>query len=963
MHPALLDAALHAIQLLPTNTPEDSIDLPFSFEGIQLHTTGANTLRVHLTSTGTNTVRITTTDPTGQPHATINTLLTQPITLDQLRRAGTAPSAEAAYRLDWREIAAAAIENAPTDAMEIAIIGSDPVGAADVFGSLSARSYLDLAALVTDLDAGAAAPDLVVLGCGSAAASGDLAADAQRLTAEGLLEVQGWLADERLAAARLVVVTRGAISAGVDEPVADLAAAPVWGLIRTAHTENPGRLVLLDLDGTHVPAASLRAALASAESQLAIRGGAVLVPRLVRAVEAGVPTEFDPLGTVLITGGTGVLGGLLARHLVSAYGVRRLVLTSRRGLAADGAEELRAELTELGAQVEVVACDVADRAAMASVIGKIPVGHPLTAVIHAAGVLDDGVIGSLSEERLHRVLRPKVAAAINLDELTRELDLAAFVMFSSVAGVLGTPGQANYAAANAFLDALAQTRRAAGLPTISLAWGLWEQASGMTGQLAQADVARLARSGVLPLTSEQALAMFDKAITADAGLLLPVRIDAAALRSQAQDGLLPCILSELVGTAARRALAAGSAEVQSSALAQQLAALSEPEGEQLLLQLIRAQVASVLGHGTPEVIGAEKAFKDLGFDSLTAVELRNRLNVAVGVRLPASVLFDCPSPVSLAGRLRRELLGSAVSGAGGQVSAVLGGDPVVIVGMACRYPGGVASAEDLWQLVAEGRDATGDLPDDRGWDLESLYSPDVERVGTSYTRRGGFLAGAGDFDAGFFGVSPREALAMDPQQRLLLETAWESLEHANIDPLSLRGSKAGVFTGLMYHDYANLAAGSTESVEGHVLTGNTGSVASGRIAYSLGLEGPAVTVDTACSSSLVAVHLAAQSLRSGESELALAGGVTVMATPGTFVEFSRQRGLSVDGRCRSYAEGADGTGWSEGVGLLVLERLSDARRNGHRVLAVVAGSAVNQDGASNGLTAPNGPSQQRVIRA
>ncbi|WP_142280911.1 SDR family NAD(P)-dependent oxidoreductase, partial [Mycobacterium palustre] len=496
-------------------------------------------------------------------------------------------------------------------------------------------------------------------------------------------------------------------------------------------------------------------------------------------------------GTVLITGGTGMAGSTLARHLVAQHGVRNLLLLSRRGPDAAGAAELVAELQAAGAQARAVACDAADRAALAAVLAGIPAEHPLTGVIHAAGVLDDAVLTSLTPERVDAVLRAKVDAAWNLHELTRDRDVSAFVMFSSMAGLVGSSGQANYAAANSFLDALAAHRRARGLPAISLAWGLWDQASAMTGGLDAADLARLGRDGILALSSDEAMQLFDAATIVDQPFLAPARIDVAALRAHA--AAVPPMFADLVNAPSRRKVDDSLAAAKSkSALAHRLQALPEPEQHAVLLDLVRSHIATVLGNTTPEAVDPDKAFQDLGFDSLTAVEMRNRLKTATGLALSPTLIFDYPTPNALAGYIRGELAGVPHETAATPAVRATGDDPIVIVGMACRYPGGVASPDDLWEMLIEGRDVLSEFPTDRGWNLADLYNPDPDVPGACYTRTGGFVDGVADFDPAFFGIAPSEALAMDPQQRMFLELSWEALERAGIDPTGLRGSATGV---------------------------------------------------------------------------------------------------------------------------------------------------------------------------
>jgi polyene macrolide polyketide synthase len=668
-----------------------------------------------------------------------------------------------------------------------------------------------------------------------------------------------------------------------------------------------------------------------------------------------IPTAIDPECTVLISGATGTIGSLVARHLVEAHGARHLLLAGRSGPAAEGAAELVAELEGLGASVRTEACDVSSREQVEALIDSIDPERPLGAIVHAAGVLEDGVVAALTPEQLERVLAPKVDGAWNLHELSKQMDLSAFLMFSSMAGTIGGPGQGNYAAANVFMDALAQHRQAQGLAATSIAWGMWESESAMTGDLDEQDKARARRFGAEEISDERGMELLDAVLARLDPLVIAAPVDRGAFARMDAAGMLPPILSDLLPRRSQRRKA------PSSSLAERLGRVPEAEREAVVLELVREEAAAVLGHSSAKEVAPQRPFSELGFDSLATVELRNRLGEATGMRLAATLVFDYPSPAELAAHLLER-----ASGASGAPQAVLraqGSDePIAIVGIACRYPGAVKSPEQLWSLVEQGRDAIGEFPSDRGWDVEGLYHPDPDHPGTSYTREGGFVYDAADFDPAFFGISPREALIIDPQQRLLLEASWEAFEHAGIDPLGLRGTQTGIFAGVSSLDYSAGLIGAGEEYDGHRLIGMTASVVSGRVSYTLGLEGPAMSIDTACSSSLVAIHLAAQALRGGECSLALAGGVTVLATPTSFREFSRQRGLAPDGRCKPFAEAADGTGWAEGVGVLALERLSDAEANGHRVLATVCGSAVNQDGASNGLTAPNGPSQERVIR-
>ncbi|MFJ1749733.1 SDR family NAD(P)-dependent oxidoreductase, partial [Streptomyces sp. NPDC088116] len=695
--------------------------------------------------------------------------------------------------------------------------------------------------------------------------------------------------------APLWIATRGAVAAQPGEEPS-VAGAQLWGLGQVAGVELAerwGGLVDLPVDPAPAALRALAGVLVAdaPDNQLAVRACGAFVRRVVPAPGRPVRRDWKPSGTVLITGGTGALGAQAARRLARA-GAPHLLLVSRRGDAGPGVNDLVEELTVLGVEVTVAACDVADRNALTALLAGVPDDRPLTAVLHTAGVLGDGVLDGLGPERIDDVLRAKTTAARHLDELTANLPLDAFVLFSSIVGVWGNGGQATYAAANAALDALAQRRAARGQRATSIAWGPWAGAGMAAGTGARS----FERDGIEGLAPEQALDILDQAVCADETSLIVADVDWAAFLTRSASRLSRPLFDGVPAARAARAEAdqpvgakepAGGhtwlSEGSGASGLSGLSGLSIAERQWELLDLVRAKAAEVLRHGSAAAIDPETAFRESGFDSLTLLELRNRLTAATGLSLPSTLLFDRPTPTALARHLHDELFGADTSAAGSAGTAIRPvadpEEPIAVVGMACRYPGGVASPEELWDLVATGTDVISAFPTGRGWDVEELYDPEPGTPGKSYVRQGGFLHEAAEFDPEFFGISPREATAMDPQQRLLLETSWEALERAGIKPEMLRGTRTGVFSGASQQDYAGQLHDAAEKFGGHLLTGNLTSVISGRVAYTLGLEGPALTVDTACSSSLVAMHLAIQSLRRGECDLALAGGTTIMATP------------------------------------------------------------------------------------
>ncbi|WSP77978.1 amino acid adenylation domain-containing protein [Streptomyces sp. NBC_01235] len=914
---ALLDAALHSLDLRTTPA------MPFSFTGVRWLDTDAaaelSGLRARITPLDNGAVALRISDGTGRGVLTADSLTLRPL-----------------------------------DGMSL------DAGRSALFG-------IDWVPVHPDASRTGDATEATVLLC--PAADGEQPDRVREMTSEVLGGLQAWLAEEDGGDGRLVVVTRSAVVTGngtAEE--ADPAAATVWGLVRSAQTENPDRIVLVDIDIDTDGAGDggdndglsglLPTLLATDEPQLALRDGEIRVPRMVRAKQADSPAApaLPTEGTVLITGASGTLGGLVARHLVAEHGVRDLLLVSRQGMP-----ELAEELTALGATATSAPCDIGDRDALAELLATVPQDRPLRAVVHAAGALDDAVIGSLTPARLDSVLAAKADGAWHLHELTRDLDLTAFVLFSSVAATLGTAGQGNYAAANAFLDALAQHRRAQGLPALSLGWGLWAQRSALTGRLDEADLARLGDAGVLPLATDEGLALLDAALGADRAHLLPVRLDRTAARSAA--GTLPPLLRAPVPAPRRRpttATADTPADTTTAGAGDGLRAIPAADREEVVAELVRREVAAALKYGSAEEIDPDAELLRLGFTSLTALELRNKLSARTKLRLPATMVFEHRTTRALARFLTGKLSdGEPAPAPTGEAEADEHADNrIAIVGVAGRYPL-AGTVGELWDNLAAARHCIREVPAER-WDASTHFDPSGATA--AYSKWAGFIDDVDAFDPLFFQISPADAEAMDPQERLFLQTAAATLDDAGYPAATLAArGPVGVFVGAMGSDYewmsgaANALGVPTEAHSRHWSIAN-------RVSHSFDFTGPSMAVDTACSASLTAIHLACQSIATGECSAAIAGGVNLILHPKHLRGLAQAGMLSHDDRLKAFGAGADGFVDGEGVGAVLLKPLAAAVADGDRVLGVIRGSAVNAVGDAGGYTVPSATAQAAVVR-
>ncbi|MFR9749864.1 SDR family NAD(P)-dependent oxidoreductase [Nocardia sp. 004] len=860
----------------------------------------------------------------------------------------------------------------------VLVIGVGPQ--ADRLATALRAAGIDTAAVERATDAAAWDDDRAVVYLADITA--DDSADSARTEVEFALGVIQRMARSATVGA-LYLVTVGAVGALPGERVRPAAAA-LWGLGAVVRTELPElrcRLIDLPVDAQYDDHRLVDEIHSDAEDfALALRGRHRSVPRMRQEGESGGVLRLDPDAAYLVTGGRGALGATAARILAEA-GAGTVVLAGRRAMDSRVEREM-ARIAALGARIESVRVDVADRDDLSRMLARFGSDlPPLAGVVHCAGVLDDALLIEQTPGHVERVFAGKALGAWLLHELTFEQPLELFVLFSSVSATVGPAGQGNYAAANAYLDGLARLRLAAGLPALSIAWGPWA-GTGMAEGLGATARRAWARHGIAELRADDG-----------------ARILRSLLSAEGVFTVFPAAVAD----AADQEAAVVLAERDSSPAG--LDGITPPDPAELL-EVVRTHAMAVLGRST--TVADRTPLRELGLDSMMAVELRNALSAEMGIRLPATLLFDHPTVAAVSEevarlgaksvrvdavtpRTTRQQAGQrpsthiveqatspgfsfepSITPTIPNVSQLMNrekdcaradtDEAIAIIGMGCRYPGGVRGPADLWRVLTSETDAVTEVPAHR-WDVDAVFDPDPDAAGKTYTRWGGFVEDVTEFDAGFFDISVGEARMLDPQQRLLLETAWEALEHAGYPARLLEGSRTGVFVGLMSNDYAERMARADLAPDAWFGTGNLSSVASGRLSYFFGTNGPSLTIDTACSSSLVTVHTAVRSLRTGECDLALAGGATVVLTPSLDIYFARARGLAADGRCKSFDARADGVVWSDGAGMLVLKRLADARRDGDRVLGLVRGSAVNSDGRSQGLSAPNGPAQERVIRA
>ncbi|MCB9100063.1 MAG: amino acid adenylation domain-containing protein [Anaerolineales bacterium] len=781
--------------------------------------------------------------------------------------------------------------------------------------------------------------------------------------------------DPPVGSPQLWLVTRGAQPVGETGLVA-VQQAPLWGLGHVIGLEHPElRCVRVDLDPQADVVTNSQTFFEElwspdAEDRVAFRAGSRYGARLVRSAvlqqanngqDSSVQVQAE--ASYLITGGLGGLGLVTARWLVD-QGAKHLVLMGRSA-PSENTQAVIDELRQAGVQVVIGQADVTQIDQLSQLFAQIDESlPPLRGIVHAAGVLDDGVLLQQEWDRFSRVIAPKIDGTWNLHRLSLDRPLDFFLLFSSSVSVLGSPGQGNYAVANSFLDALAHYRRAQGLPALSINWGGWSEI-GMAAALNRQNNQRWAAMGVSLITPDDGLRVLAQLLPQSIPQIGVFPINWSRFGQQFAAGQVPPLLAAMVQTVPMQEQP-GQAMLASSELMQQLEAAPLSKRRDLLLAHIRSQAVKVLGLDQAYALDSDQPLRELGLDSLMAVQLRNALGLTLGRTLPATLLFNYPTISELTDYLLKQgLVGMTSEGqsAGRSLSTVSGKEePIAIVGMSCRFPG-ANSLQEFWQLLRDGVDAITEVPAER-WDIAAYYDPEPGLPGKMYTRWGGFLTNVDQFDPQFFGISPREAISMDPQQRLLLEVSWEALEHAGHAPASLNGSRTGVFVGIGNYDYAQLQVKLADParVSSYSGSGSSLSVAAGRLSYILGLQGPSMAVDTACSSSLVALHLACQSLRAGECDEALAGGVNLILSPEATLSLSQARMMAADGRCKTFDAAADGFVRSEGCGVVVLKRLSEAVADGDNVLAVIRGTAINQDGRSQGLTAPNGLAQEAVIR-